>query len=360
MKERAVSMRQAFSGDFKFNAVFYSILFMSSMISLACFSNAIAEEVILKPLAGSNAVYTASPASNHNVSDSVQVPSNTPVFTPEVKPQEAVTPTMPQNWDEPILRGKTPDTASTIESGLSQASSSPSIIKQSESASSGDSTSGANQALQITTATEKVPTGTVLKIAFNTPMDSRVSLTGEPFTATLQEDFYTLRRVDGEPEKRVILPQGTMLRGRASDVKRPGLFSKGGAISLSFDHVVLPSGELLPLAMNLSNTNPIVNQAGALYTDPGVGKKVNQGVQKGFFTFNKVKDATVKAGADAGGDLGKIFAAPFAVAGGAVASGAVITGKTVVAIVGKGDSVVINPGDTLSIDFAGAFNLPSQ
>ena len=341
-------MRQVYLGDYKFYAVCHSICLILSMLCFASVSRAIAEEVILKPLAGNGSVYTATPSSNQNSSESEQMPSNAPVFTPEVKPQEAIVPSMPTNWDEPILRGKTTES-------LQSASESPINSNASDAPQT-----GVNQALQITTATEKVPTGTVLKIAFNTPMDSRVSLTGEPFTATLQEDFYTLRRVDGEPEKRVILPQGTMLRGRASDVKRPGLFSKGGAISLSFDHVVLPSGELLPLAMNLSNTNPIVNQAGALYTDPGVGKKVNQGVQKGFFTFNKVKDATVKAGADAGGDLGKIFAAPFAVAGGAVASGAVITGKTVVAIVGKGDSVVINPGDTLSIDFAGAFNLPSQ
>jgi hypothetical protein len=310
---------------------------LSGLLSMALFSTAMAEEVLLKPFAPASAVYNT---------ETLQSPSHLPSQTIGIHPQQAEIPSIPNNWDEPILRGQSSET--------------PESQTSSQAAFQTSQNNSPNQALQITTTTEKVPTGTILKIAFNTPMDSRVSLTGEPFTATLQEDFYTFRRVDGEPEKRVILPQGTMLRGRASDVKRPGLFSKGGAISLSFDHVVLPSGELLPLAMNLSNTNPIVNQAGALYTDPGVGKKVNQGVQKGFFTFNKVKDATVKAGEDAGGDLGKIFAAPFAVAGGAVASGAVITGKTVVAIVGKGDSVVINPGDTLSIDFAGAFNLPSQ
>ena len=35
-------------------------------------------------------------------------------------------------------------------------------------------------------------------------------------------------------------------------------------------------------------------------------------------------------------------------------------GKAAVAVVGRGDSVVIKPGDTVTIDFGGSFNIPSD
>jgi hypothetical protein len=202
----------------------------------------------------------------------------------------------------------------------------------------------------------------MLTIAFNSHMDSRVTETGEPFTVSLQEDFYAQRpgTNPGQTQKRIILPKGTLLRGRVDTVRRPGLFSRGGSINLTFDHVVLPSGELMPLELNLSTNQDLVNQKGALYSDPGIGKKVNKGVREGIGTFQKITDAGVQAGKGTAGGLGTIVTVPVAATGGAVAGVAVTTGKAVVALVGRGDSVVINPGDTLRIDFGGTFNLPAD
>lgn len=216
----------------------------------------------------------------------------------------------------------------------------------------------AHTSLKIGTASEKVPMGTLLKISFNCHMDSRVTQPGEPFTAFIQEDFTTHTE---DAEERVILPEGTMVRGRVATVKKPGLFSRGGAITLNFDHVVLPSGELLPLELNLSTTkNTIVNQKGALYSDPGIGKKVSRGVKDGVGTFEKIKDAGFQMGKNTAGGLGIVVAAPVALAGGAIAGGAVTTGKAVVAVVGRGESVLIQPGDSVTIDFGGSFNLPAE
>lgn len=216
----------------------------------------------------------------------------------------------------------------------------------------------AHSPLTIETSSEKVPVGTMLRITFNVHMDSRVTQVGEPFTAFIQDDF-TTHNASGE--ERVILPEGSMVRGRVSEVKKPGLFSRGGAISLAFDHVVLPSGELLPLELNLSTTeNAIVNQKGALYSDPGVKKKMGKGVQEGVSTFDRIKDAGIDMGKNTAGGFGVIVTAPVALAGGAIAGSAVTTGKTVVALVGRGDSILIQPGDTVTIDFGGSFNLPAE
>ncbi|WP_373531829.1 hypothetical protein [Vampirovibrio sp.] len=212
-------------------------------------------------------------------------------------------------------------------------------------------------ALKIQTGSQKVPAGTMLTIGFNTDMDSRTTNTGDAFNAYLTQDF----TVKGEnATRRVVLPAGTTVRGRVQEVKRPTFFSRGGAIYLSFDHVVVPSGELLPLTLNLSTENTLVNDQGALYADPGIGKKVQKGVDAGKQTFGNITDQGFSAGKQIAGGLGSLITVPAAVVGGALAGTAVTTGKAAVAVVGKGDSVIIKPGDTVTIDFGGSFNLPAE
>ena len=211
--------------------------------------------------------------------------------------------------------------------------------------------------LKIQAGSQKVPVGTMLTIAFNTPMDSKITNAGDVFTAVLTKDFMAQGK---SGERRMILPAGTMVRGRVNQVKRPTFFSHGGAIFLGFDHVVLPSGELLPLTLNLSTENTMVNQQGALYSDPGIGRKVELGAEAGRKTFSGITDQGYQAGKQIAGGLGSIVTVPAAVIGGALAGTAVTTGKAAVAIVGRGESMVIKPGDTVTIDFGGSFTLPSE
>ena len=217
--------------------------------------------------------------------------------------------------------------------------------------------SSSSSTLQVGAGTQKVPAGTFMTIAFNTGMDSRMTTMGEPFNAFITEDF-TVRGDNGG--SRVVLPVGTIVRGRVNEVKRPSLFSRGGAIYLAFDHVVLPSGELLPLTLNLSTENTIVNKAGALYMDPGIGAKVEKGFEEGKHAFSTITDSGYQAGKNIAGGFGSILTVPAAVIGGALAGTAVTTGKAAVAVVGRGETALIKPGDTVTIDFGGSFNLPSE
>ncbi|MCE3234722.1 MAG: hypothetical protein K0Q50_902 [Vampirovibrio sp.] len=211
--------------------------------------------------------------------------------------------------------------------------------------------------LKVQTGSQKVPAGTMLTVAFNTAMDSRLTNTGDPFNAYLSEDF-TVSGAHGV--RRVVLPAGTMVRGRVDAVKRPSLFSRGGAIFLNFDHVVLPSGELLPLTLNLSTENTNVNQKGALYTDPGIGKKIQRGAEEGRKAFENITEQGFETGKQIAGGLGSIVTVPASVVGGALVGAGLTTGKAAIAVVGRGDSAVIKPGDTITIDFGGSFNLPSE
>lgn len=212
--------------------------------------------------------------------------------------------------------------------------------------------------LTVQTGTQKVPAGTMLSITFNTLLDSRVTNVGDPFIVYLTDNF-TSTTPDGRYPK-VILPSGTTIRGRVSKVTRPSFFSRGGSLFLAFDHIVLPSGELLPIRLNLSAANKIVNPKGAIYTDPGIGKKVQQGFHDGQDTFGRITDKGYKAGSSIAGGLGSIVTVPAAVVGGAIAGTAITGAKAATALVGKGDSAMINPGDEMKVDFGGAFNLPSE
>lgn len=227
--------------------------------------------------------------------------------------------------------------------------------------------STSNTPLSIGTASNKVPMGTLLEIRFNNALDARITEIGEPFTATLVDDFATPGTPDaqGNPRReRIILPAGTAIRGRVANIRRPSWFSKGGAITLQFDHIVLPSGETLPIQLTLSpkatQVNHQVNTAGEFYADPGIPVKLRKGLDKGVGVFDKFKNAGVDAGKDLGDGLGTIVTVPVAVAGGAIAGAAVTTGQAAVAVVGKGDTVILNPGDTVTVDFGGSFNLPSE
>ena len=104
----------------------------------------------------------------------------------------------------------------------------------------------------------------------------------------------------------------------------------------------------------------MVNQKGALYSDPGIGRKIERGAEQGRKTFNGITEQGFETGKQIAGGLGSIVTVPAAVIGGALAGTALTTGKAAVAIVGRGDSVVIKPGDTVTIDFGGSFNLPTE
>lgn len=221
--------------------------------------------------------------------------------------------------------------------------------------------------LRVNSASQTVPEGTALSIAFASTLDSRISQLGEPFLAILKEDFTAL---DADGVARVILPRQTVVRGRLAEVKRPGLFSRGGSILLGFDHVALPSGELLPLDLSLSAQNETVRRlspAGApqgevyaLYSDPGVAAKLRQSVQAGGATYERLKQAGIDTGKNVAGGLGMAVTVPVGILGGAVAGTAVTTGKGVMAVIGRGESMRIQPGDTVKIDFGGSFTLPSE
>lgn len=196
---------------------------------------------------------------------------------------------------------------------------------------------GAPVQLQTNSATQQLPEGTLLKLAFQNRLHSSITQPGEPFTAYLADD---LRGTYGE----VLLPKGTTLRGRVSSVQPSRFFSRGGAMTLTFDHVVLPSGLHQPLDLRLSTLSDVVNDAGVLYTDPGVAAKLSNSVNQGTELFYRWTRTGVETGKELGNGLGMLVTVPATAVGGAVAGTGVAAGKSVYSLVARGEAVVIEPG----------------
>jgi hypothetical protein len=228
----------------------------------------------------------------------------------------------------------------------------------SNSASKPVSVPSATSSLKVETGSQRVPAGTLLNIVFQTALDSKTSQVGDPFVAYLAKDFVMAGETPGT--QRIVLPMGTVIRGRVNSISRPGYFSRGGSMTLAFDHAMLPSGDLMPLNFNLSTDNDHVNKTGAIYDDPGVGQKVHSGLQRGKTVMTDMTDKGYQRGKNFAGGLGTIVTVPVAAVGGALAGAGVTTGRTAVALVGRGESAIIKPGDTMTIDFKGSVTLPSE
>jgi hypothetical protein len=205
---------------------------------------------------------------------------------------------------------------------------------------------------ELNLASQQVPAGTALRIRFLTPLDTKTSNIGDGFVATAAEDVFAGRQL--------ILPKGTPVRGRVAQVQRPGFFSKGGLMRLTFDHVTLPTGEVQPLRLELDTTSAKMDRSrNALYTDPGIGAKLETSVDKGVDKYHAIMDKATQPNPQTSKGINMLMTVPAALAG--VASGtAVTTANAAKAIFGRGDSVTILPGDELVIDFAQATTLQGQ
>jgi hypothetical protein len=207
--------------------------------------------------------------------------------------------------------------------------------------------------LEMGAISQQIPAGARLKVRFLSAMDSRTANIGDPFVANASEDLWS--------QDHLLIPNGTVIRGRVQAVQRPGLFSKGGLIRLAFDHVAMPSGELKPLPFQVDAASAKMNrEKNALYTDPGIGSKLNTSVDKGIAQFKGFHERGIKAGQERGGGINMLLTVPTNTVAGVATGTAVTTFHAAKAVLGRGESLVIQPGDELILDFSQPATLQNQ
>ena len=205
-----------------------------------------------------------------------------------------------------------------------------------------------NSPIEADIRSERLPVGTNIKVRMEGPINTVNSKKGDTFCATIIEDI----NANGN----VLLPAGTEIRGRVAELKSNSFLSRGGYLTLNFDHLITPLGRQIPLVVDVTNSN-YINKNGALSAGGGYFNAVSNDLDQGVNIFINTTNFGVKEGIDMGGGA-VVVTAPIAVAGGLVGGTGVFLGKSVMAVFQKGNNVKINPGDILQLTLKENLDIP--
>ena len=167
-----------------------------------------------------------------------------------------------------------------------------------------------------------VPKGTVIPIALTSRVSTKNSKDGD--------GVYAKTTFPITVNNKIVIPEGSFVRGKITEVRKPGRVKGKGELTLSFQTLVLPSGINIPLYTSLG----------------GAGERKGEATVQG--DSSKGDDAkTVGIDAATGGMIGVL--ASRGVKGAAVggAGGAAVGAATV--LLTRGKDLVLDPGTTLEL-----------
>src|SRR5713226_2915330 len=93
-----------------------------------------------------------------------------------------------------------------------------------------------------------VPTDTVISVQMNGTLSSRTARVGDKFTATVMVPVY----VNG----RTVIPAGSIVEGRVTQVTPAKRANRSGMIGIDFDDLVFPDGSRVGLVASLTSDDP--------------------------------------------------------------------------------------------------------
>lgn len=203
--------------------------------------------------------------------------------------------------------------------------------------------------MQADIKSERIPAGTTFRLRMENPVNSYNTTLGDYFRATLVEDI----RIG----TKVIMPAGTMIRGRVSEVKKNSYLSRGGKLNLTFDHIVTVMGKQIPLNVKITNAKYLDNNgilsAGGGYLN-AIGKNIEQG---NTFLINATAYGFEKGKSFLDG-YPVILTAPLGFGVGVAGGAGIFVAKSTVALFKKGDNVKINPNDEIDVILRDSLDVP--
>ncbi len=176
-------------------------------------------------------------------------------------------------------------------------------------------------------ASTTLPVKTHMKLVLETRVDAKASQPGDIFEGHVRDDLFV--------GTNLLLPRGSLIRGRIALVNKPRMISRAGRIGLKLDQIVTPTGEVIPLDAALEFEKGIANEKGQL--DPGT----NFGTRVG-------SEIRAVSGADShGATRGALVAANVATLG--VPTIATALGGSAIALFRSGDNINLGPGQEIEI-----------
>lgn len=204
-----------------------------------------------------------------------------------------------------------------------------------QNATQGGATAGAPRALKDAVGTPlqadvqstTLPVETRLKLILECTVDAKSSRPGDIFEGHVKDDLFL--------GTQLLLPKGSLVRGRVSEVTKPRLLSRAAKIGLKLEQIVTPTGEVVPLDAALEFKKGTTNAKGQLDPGTSLGSRVS----------NDVKSVTGLN--STGGTRTALMAANIATLGAPAA--ATFIGGSAIALFSSGDNVMLTPGQELEI-----------
>ena len=195
--------------------------------------------------------------------------------------------------------------------------------------------------------TKRIAAGTQFQLEFLQPVSTSSGSEGDFFTASLKNELYT--------GSTVILPKGTVVRGSISTIKTAQRFSRGAKLYLDFDHVVTPNGRQIPLDMAVLTYDKIYYDGG-LYKNLGYGEAVKKNYEKGVDITKRATNYGLSVKDDHPGL--EFITTPFCAAGGFFGGAGYLIGNSVADMFRKGQDVIINKGEILTVQLINPIDIP--
>ena len=174
----------------------------------------------------------------------------------------------------------------------------------------------------------------IINMTVSQVLDSSISVEGDEFFAEVTSDVYGV--------KGVIIPKGTVAHGRLDSTTEPKRLGKEASLTLSFDYLVTPDGREIPIEGKMTTKlHPIA--AGAKIAAQDLGYTVVGGAVGGLAALNWL------------GLEAAIASQGYTLAGGAAIGGVAGLGM---ALIRKGNHVLIAPGDEIKVKINTKVDLP--
>lgn len=174
----------------------------------------------------------------------------------------------------------------------------------------------------------------IINMTVSQVLDSSISVEGDEFFAEVTSDVYG--------DKGVIIPKGTVAHGRLDSTTEPKRLGKEASLTLSFDYLVTPDGREIPIEGKMTTKlHPIA--AGAKIAAQDLGYTVVGGAVGGLAALNWL------------GLEAAIASQGYTLAGGAAIGGVAGLGM---ALIRKGNHVLIAPGDEIKVKINAKVDLP--
>ncbi len=189
---------------------------------------------------------------------------------------------------------------------------------------------------------EKLYTGEVetikeeqkIKMTVSQVLSSGYTIEGDEFFATVSQDV--------KSDKGLLIPKGSIAHGKVKYMQDAKNLGRDGYIEMDFDYLVTPDGRQIPIAASIS-TKENVAKGTMKNIAKGAGYTVMGGVVGGVAALNIL------------GIEAAVLSQGYTLAGGAALGG--VAGLTM-AVLKKGDSVLIEPGDELELTVMSDLELP--